>query len=197
MCRNHKKAFSPWAARTGLWLLILLFFSSAAQGSSTLNFPRLSFEAGTLTSLAIVNPNDQSAEVTLTAYNADGSILGVNQDPIIIAANSQFAGLVSGPTGIFSGEPDTVAWFQATSTTDNLTGFFLFFNDSLPFNLFDGADLPQTGTSIIFPQVRVDSGYTTEVKGQAVVKEQEQSGSDHHCRQFPVCRSALGPHGHL
>ena len=90
-------------------------------------------------------------------------MLGVNQEPIIIAANSQFASLVSGPTGIFSGEPDTVAWFQATSTTDNLTGFFLFFNDSLPFNLFDGADLPQTGTSIIFPQVRVDGGYTTEL----------------------------------
>ena len=133
-------------------LLALLFSSVPAQGASTLNFPRLSFEAATLTSLAIVNPNNQSAEVTLTAYNDNGSILGVNQDPIIIAANSQFAGLVSGPTGIFSGEPDTVAWFQATSTTDNLTGFFLFFNDSLPFNIFDGADLSQTGTTIIFPQ---------------------------------------------
>ena len=82
MCRNHQKAFFPWPARMGLWPLIPLFCSSAAQAASTLNFPRLSFESATLTGLAIVNPNDQSADVTLTAYNEDGSVLGVNQEPI-------------------------------------------------------------------------------------------------------------------
>ncbi len=138
------------------------FFPSAAQAASTLNFPRLSFEAGTLTGLAIVNPNDQSADITLTAYTAAGSILGTNQDPITIEANSQFADLVS---SLFPGsqDPATVGWIQVTSATDNLTGFFLVFNDTVPFNIFDGADLPQTGTAIIFPQVRVDGGYTTEL----------------------------------
>ena len=144
----------------GLWLLIPLFCSSAAQAASTLNFPRLSFESATLTGLAIVNPNDQSADVTLTAYNEDGSVLGVNQEPITIAANSQFADLVS---SLFSGDSATVGWIQATSSTDNLTGFFLFFNDTTPFNIFDGADLPQAATTIVFTQVRIDSGYTTEL----------------------------------
>ena len=110
-----------------------------------------------------MNPNDQSADITLTAYTAAGSLLaGVNQEERTIEANSQFADLVS---SLFPGsqDPATVGWIQVTSTTDNLTGFFLVFNDSLPFNIFDGADLPQTGTAIIFPQVRVDSGYTTEL----------------------------------
>ena len=60
-------------------LLALLFFSGPIQGASTLNFPRLSFETATLTGLAIVNPNDQTADITLTAFNADGGLLpGVN-----------------------------------------------------------------------------------------------------------------------
>ena len=163
MCRNHKNAFSPLVSRMGLLLLIPLLFCPAAQAASTLNFPRLSFEAATLTGLAIVNPNGESADITLTAYNADGSLLaGVNAVERTIAANSQLPVLVS---DLFTGsqDPATVGWIQATSTTDNLTGFFLFFNDTVPFNIFDGADLPQTGTAIVFPQVRVDNGYTTEL----------------------------------
>ncbi len=146
-------------------ILALLFFSGPIQAASTLNFPRLSFEAGTLTGLAIVNPNDQSADVTLTAYHADGLILGDNQETMkltTIAAKSQSAALVSDIFS-FSQDPATVGWIQVTSTTDNLTGFFLVFNDTLPFNIFDGADLPQTGTALIFPQVRVDNGYSTEL----------------------------------
>ena len=146
-----------------LSLAAILSGSGSVQAASTLNFPRLSFEAATLTGLAIVNPNDQSADITLTAYTAAGSLLaGVNQEERTIEANSQFADLVS---SLFPGsqDPATVGWIQVTSTTDNLTGFFLVFNDSLPFNIFDGADLPQTGTAIIFPQVRVESGYTTEL----------------------------------
>ena len=110
-----------------------------------------------------MNPNGESADITLTAYNADGSLLaGVNAVERTIAANSQLPVLVS---DLFTGsqDPATVGWIQATSTTDNLTGFFLFFNDTVPFNIFDGADLPQTGTTIVFPQVRVDNGYTTEL----------------------------------
>ena len=144
-------------------LLALLFFSGPIQGASTLNFPRLSFETATLTGLAIVNPNDQSADITLTAFNADGGLLpGVNSVGRTIEANSQLAELVS---DIFTGsqDPATVGWIQVTSATDNLTGFFLVFNDTVPFNIFDGADLPQKGTAIIFPQVRVDGGYTTEL----------------------------------
>ena len=142
-------------------VLITLCGLPPLQASSVLNFPRLSFESGTLTGLAIVNPNGQSADVILTAYNADGSLLaGVNQVQRTIEADSQLAELVS---GLFSGDPDTVGWIQATTSTDNLTGFFLVFNDTLPFNLFDGADLPEAAPELVFTQVRIDSGYTTEL----------------------------------
>ncbi len=83
-------------------VVITLFGLPPLQASSVLNFPRLSVEAGTLTGLAIVNPNDQNADITLTAYQADGSLLaGVNSVQRTIAANSQFADLVTGTTGIF------------------------------------------------------------------------------------------------
>ena len=62
-------------------VVITLFELSPLQASSVLNFPRLSFESGTLTGLAIVNPNGESVDITLTAYNADGSLLArVNKE---------------------------------------------------------------------------------------------------------------------
>jgi len=44
----------------------------SAQASSTLIFPRLSFAPQDLTGIAIVNPGDETASVTFTAYGVDG-----------------------------------------------------------------------------------------------------------------------------
>ena len=146
-----------------LALITLWVLSTSLQAESTLNFPRLSFDPLTFTGIAIVNPSDQDATVTLTAYGEDGlTLVGISDPPsIIIPANQQYAEVTS---NLFTGEadPDTVAWFQATSQTDGLTGFFLFLN-SPPTTQFDGADLPEPATEIVFPQVRLDSGYTTEI----------------------------------
>jgi hypothetical protein len=56
-----------------------------------------------------------------------------------VPANQQLVGLT---TEFFAGSPDpaTVGWFQVTSPTEDLTGFFLFVNGAV--TEFDGADLP-------------------------------------------------------
>ena len=134
-----------------LTLVILCCSFSTLQADSTLNFPRLSFDPTTFTGVAIVNPTDQDATVTLTAYGEDGQPLAgiINPAEIIVAANQQFADITS---NLFVGhiDPSTIAWFQATSPVDGLTGFFLFLN-SPPTIQFDGADLPVLATHLVFP----------------------------------------------
>ncbi|MDA2936979.1 hypothetical protein MYX75_01785 [Acidobacteria bacterium AH-259-A15] len=142
-------------------VIIVLLSLAYLQAESTLNFPRLSFEPDTLTGVAIVNPSNGDAQVTITAYGADGQPLAGIQNPVVtIAANQQFSKLTSELFGEGL-DPATVGWFQATSPVDDLTGFFLFLNTS--FTLFDGADLPSAAGKIVFSQVRLDSGYSTEL----------------------------------
>ncbi|MDA2923364.1 hypothetical protein MYX65_01700 [Acidobacteria bacterium AH-259-L09] len=119
---------------------------------------------GDLTGIAIVNPTNEEALVTLKAYGDDGRLLVGNgfQNPveIVIPPNQQISKLTS---ELFGGtlDPAVMGWFQATSPVDGLTGFFLFLNSSA--TLFDGADLPVAERRIVFNQVRLDSGYSTEL----------------------------------
>ncbi len=111
-----------------------------------------------------MNPTDQVAAVTLTAYGSDGRPLAAsglqNPVPLTIAANQQTAKLTSELFG--SGvDPSAVAWFQATSSVDGLAGFFLFLNGSI--TVFDGADLPESAPAVIFNLVRQDLGFSTEL----------------------------------
>ena len=99
-----------------------------------MNFPRLSFEEDFLTGIAIVNPTDQEAVVTFTAYDQSGQLLtgtGITNPapPETIPGNQQLAKLTSDLFGEGL-DPATVAWFQATSPADDLTGFFSLFEHS-------------------------------------------------------------------
>ena len=47
----------------------------AVEGSSTLIFPRLSFAPEDLIGIAIVNPGEETATVTFTAYGVGGQVL--------------------------------------------------------------------------------------------------------------------------
>ncbi|HEY3129262.1 MAG TPA: hypothetical protein VGL91_07375 [Acidobacteriota bacterium] len=139
-------------------------FIPSLQASSTLNFPRLSFEPNTLTGIAIVNPSSQDAVVTITAYGADGQPLAGNgfQNPaqVTVRSNQQFSKLT---TELFGNlDPSKTGWFQAVSSVDGLTGFFLFLN--VPrITLFDGADLPESAVKIIFNKVQIGSDFSSEV----------------------------------
>ncbi len=147
------------------WLLFLsnsLWAGPDCSGSQ-LNFPRLSFAAGTLTGAAVVNPNGVAAPITLTAYDTQGDLLqgaGVtNPFSTTIQPNAQFARVTSEIFG--AGGPQAVAWFQACSPISDLTGFFLFLD--LPTTFLDGADLPIAAAKIVFNDVRVGSGLSTEI----------------------------------
>jgi uncharacterized repeat protein (TIGR01451 family) len=146
--------------------VIASFLVSAgfAQASSTLNFPRLAFESGRFTGIAIVNPSAADAVVTLTAYGEDGKVLTgsgfVNPAQLTIKANQQIAKLTSEVFGTGL-QASTIGWMQATGPVDGLTGFFLFLDSSITF--LDGADLPSSSGKFAFHQVRSGAGYSTEI----------------------------------
>lgn len=142
------------------FLCVLFLAVCPGLAASTLDFPRLSFDSGTITGIAVLNPNDTAAELTLTAYGANGQQL-LEPVQVTIQPGRQFSDLTSSLFG--SGfDPGTVGWFRAFSPSDDLTGFFLYLN--LPeISLFDGADLPQASQRIVFNEVRLEEGFTTEL----------------------------------
>lgn len=135
-----------------------------ALAASTLNFPRLSFETGTFTGVAIVNPNGESAAVVLTAFAADGSLLSgpgfQNPASINVPANQQISKLLPEIFGAAL-QTSTVGWVQAASAADGLTGFFLYLDGADTF--LDGADLPVPSIRLAFNQLRIDNGFRTEL----------------------------------
>jgi hypothetical protein len=76
---------------------IILLASPPAWGSSTLNFPRLSFDPTTFTGVAFVNPSDEEALVTLTAYDENGQLVTGITNPAQwpVPARSQLVQLTS------------------------------------------------------------------------------------------------------
>lgn len=155
---------SSWKLVAPSVLLAAAFCAESVRGESVLNFPRFGNEAGTITGVAFVNPNGVEAPLRLTAYGTDGQLLqgpGIdNPRDLVVPANQQIARLTTELFG--NGLPDPlVAWFQATSPVDGVTGFFLFLNREG--TLFDGAELPPADRKIIFNQIRVDGGRATEV----------------------------------
>lgn len=104
--------------------VLLIFFSvvgvlvSVTIGQSRLIFPRLSFEEGTLTGVAVLNPNSTAAVLTFTAYDHIGRVIEAsgfdNPREITIEAGLQFADVT---VSLFGTLPaDTVGWFEAGGT---------------------------------------------------------------------------------
>ncbi len=143
--------------------LLTLWGPTWLYADSYLNFPRLTADRDVLTGIAIVNPTVNEAKVVLTAFGFDGIPLtgaGItNPVTITISANQQFSKLTVELFG--SPLPANAAWFQASSTTDGLSGFFLFLNSSV--TLMDGADVPVAAQKIIFNDIHIDSGWSTEL----------------------------------
>lgn len=151
------------ALHTCSLLLLVWGTSPSLAAQSLLIFPRLSFEAQTITGIAIVNPNPTEAAVEVTALDTAGSPIAAGlQNPveIMVPAGGQFARTTSELFGSGPG-PQTIGWIRATSSSSHLTGFFLFLNYGISF--FDGADLPRTAPDLILSEVRLDSGFSTEL----------------------------------
>ncbi len=152
------RLWRPSIGRLASAALLVSLCAGWLPGVSVLDFPRLAFEPGTITGVAIVNPNPEDADVTLTAYGQDGAVLAVRQ--MQIPAGRQIATLTRQLFGSDFGA-DTVGWFRASSASSGLTGFFLILNGEG--TQFDGADIPVRARRIIFHQVRVGGGFSTEL----------------------------------
>ncbi len=147
-------------------ILLIPLTGLSPRAESVLNFPRLSNQADTLTGATFINPNPQAAVVTVTAYRTDGTMVsgpGIQNPASLMIPGNQQLGLVTTDPRLFGPnlDPDLVAWFQATSQADGVTGFFLFLDTDNTF--LDGADLPPTGRKIAFNQIRVGQGNSTEL----------------------------------
>lgn len=167
-------------------VLRLLFFSllltvilggtgSRAFSASRLIFPRVSFDSGTITGLALVNPTGTSALVTLTLRGPDGELMAgsglTNPAKVTIGAGQQLAQLLDEWFGAKL-PADRAGWIEATSDANGITGFFLFLD--LAGTQFDGADLPEANTEIVFNEVEVNANTSTELNlvnpGQAAAE---------------------------
>ncbi len=137
--------------------------SSMVLGESRLIFPRVSYD-DTVTGLAVVNPLDEDVTVTLTAYQSDGTLLSgkgvTNPVTVTVASGRQYAQITSTLFG-YTGQAGRYGWCDARSDSSGLTGFFLVLKPDL--TSLDGADLPALANEVVFHEIRLGTGYETEI----------------------------------
>lgn len=153
------------AVRTLSLILFFLGLCPYALSSSTLNFPRISYDSKTFTGMAFVNPNSTQAVISLSAFGTDGTLIHragfTNPVTLTVPAGQQIARVLTDPHMFGSLPADQIAWVQATSNQDGITGFFLYLNNSI--TALDGADLPELGRKIVFHEIQDDDEGSTEV----------------------------------
>ncbi len=161
---THLRAVRHWSLVVFLGLIPVSASAQNGLPCHELNFPRLSFQKGVFTGIAIVNPTPNDATVTFMAYGSDGMPVQrpdfTNGSEMLVAKNQQIARTTA---EIFNATPefDVVGWVQACSNIEGLTGFFLYLNS--PTTFLDGADLPPKSQKIIFNNIRSGNGFSTEL----------------------------------
>jgi hypothetical protein len=106
------------AARTLALILFLLGLCPYSFSSTTLNFPRISYDSKTFTGMAFVNPNSTQADITLSAFGTDGTLIHrtgfTNPVTLTVPAGQQIARVLTDPDMFGSLQADQIAWVQAT-----------------------------------------------------------------------------------
>ncbi len=153
-----EKKRSTGSLRLSVSVLLAFLSISALSAASVLDFPRFSLDPEIFTGIAILNPNQTPAQVTLTAYGNDGQVLGVRE--VEIPAGSQISRLLQ---DLFAGQIAVGAngWLQAFSMSSDLSGFFLVL-DATGAEL-DGAELPPRANRLAFNQISAGGGASTEL----------------------------------
>jgi hypothetical protein len=151
-------------------LLAFLFPHLPLQANTRLIFPRVLFQQGRWSGIAVANPTGSSAAVVFKAWTTGGVALSgtgvTNPSTQQIKSGSQYVKLATEiflPGGVpaeFNGTTPVRVWVEATSTTDGLTGFYLEGDGG---NFMDGSDLSGSGTDLIIPIVENTSGSVTEI----------------------------------
>ncbi len=150
---------------TGVLLTVLLL-AIPGFADTRLIFPRVVFQSGLFSGIAISNPTGAAATIKLTAYNLDGTPLsgtgtlnGVT--PAAIPSGGQYlntAGQVFDPNSVLTGTTPKYFWVEVTSTTTGLAGFYIEGDNSTTYQY--GGDLGTFGTDLYLPAI-VNSGTTT------------------------------------
>ena len=143
------------------FILVSLFQSGTALAQTVLHFPRVISTDALSTGIAISNPTPLPATLTLTALEADGTLLvttGENPVSLVVPADGQ---ITRNFPELFAGSTNFNGWIEATSETSGLMGFYL--NGSSSLGDLDGAAVKEPATEFLLPFVTEDEAGTTEV----------------------------------
>ncbi len=147
----------------------IALLSPCAFAGTRMIFPRIIFNQGRWSGIAIVNPNSADATITIKAYNPDGTPFAgdkvTNPATGAIPAGGQYlqlANQIFTPSDAITGSATPIRlWMEVTSPSDGLTGFFLEGNDSIT-SLY-GGDLGTFGTDLYLPAVQNSGSSVTEI----------------------------------
>ncbi len=149
--------------------LLLLVCVSSARAETRLIFPRINFQNGLFSGIAISNPTGSEATIKLTAYNPDGTKFAgsgvTNEVTALVPAGGQYLALASQvfnpPPSILSSSTCTYLWMEVRSDTDGLAGFYLEGDSSITYQY--GGDLGTSGTDLYLPAVENTGTTVTEI----------------------------------
>ncbi len=150
-------------------LFTVLNVAMPGLADSRLVFPRIVFQNGLFSGIAVSNPTSETATIKLTAYNSDGSRLAVggtrnDVTPAAIPSGGQYlalAGQVFDPSSVLAGPSPKYFWVEVTSTTTGLAGFYIEGDSSITFQY--GGDLGTHGTDLYLPAVENTGTTVTEI----------------------------------
>jgi len=136
---------------------------SIIENASLLYFPRLSFAPGLSNEgFGFVNPGQDAAHVSFTAYDGEGHKAGFSGDLMEWPAGCQGAYQADGILGLTQ---TTKSWVLARSDQPGLLGFFL--SQRMEGQVLSGMDgagfFTDTPAGGIIPRVRGTGDYTTEI----------------------------------
>ncbi len=148
--------------------LTFVLSAPALLADTRLIFPRIVFQNGLFSGIAVSNPTGASATIKLTAYNVDGTRLGTagtqNDVTAELASGGQYLKLASqvfDPNSVLMGSAPKYFWVEVTSTTSGLAGFYIEGDSSITFQY--GGDLGTFGTDLYLPAVENSGTTATEI----------------------------------
>jgi hypothetical protein len=147
------------------------FLLAAIPGvaDTRLIFPRVVFQRGLFSGMAISNPTGASATIKLTAYNLDGTKLAAagTQNEVVppdLPSGGQYLKLASqvfDPDSVLVGPSPKYYWVEVTSATTGLAGFYIEGDSNITFQY--GGDLGTFGTDLYLPAVENSGTTVTEI----------------------------------
>ena len=149
--------------------LCLFCYALPLHSATRLIFPRIVFQQGVFSGIAIANPTAGAVSITLKAFSTDGQLFAgagvTNPRAETLSAGQQYVKLAkqifNPPSSIGEAQTPTRFWVEVTSQTDGLTGFFLDGDDGL--NYMDGSDVGASGIDLVLPIVENNAPSTTEI----------------------------------